>query len=669
MSEENFDDIAQKYYYDDKPKKTTVRFFPEKNIATVTKTEFSGEEEIEVGTIVEGMTREELELYFPPMEAHRKQGHTYSLAKIIRSVIYEAFAKEGENIEEGNVRHFWYTHLKKLITEALGLGETKVVLTSINDAWGEMINSGLVTYEGLNILGGKENSRLSVVKDSPFSNIIVAVEKVDYFHMYKWIPRLFNSTLITAGGQPSRTVARAFIRELKKLGVDLSQDFFMCTISDLDPAGYYIQEAFRKQFESAIRYYGGNGRITIHRLFVREDQITPDLLRSQAMPCQDMAKTEKAKKAEDTKWEFFCKMTDGGIYMPKPVGWTDQVYEKDGEQVVRALLEMTAFSKDVIEHSILKELLKIIEETNDESKIMIPEIMRIFELMKGDVSEEKFAQWKRRLIQPLIDRFLRDTYAWEKHIYDKYYTDKKEIDNRYEEQITVKQDEAREQEPELYEQKDDLENKITELENQLSEVDDEIGEKCKDIFDEIDTLESEQEDEVSDIREEKDYKMEKLEEFKDEKSTVFNPLEQELKRNIELFIRNSPLLQFYFKDIEQLPRFQQHIGKLLTKPELLLEENTSCFEHPVFAFIEKDLLQKASAVKDENVGNVRNAFPKIFTSEMKNFIIEKIGDKVFEIDQDKIEFVDLSDDVRKAMEETDDKVEDGSWKDADTEED
>lgn len=37
---------------------------------------------------------------------------TYNLALIIRSMIYEAFIKEGTNLELGNVRTFWYTHIK-----------------------------------------------------------------------------------------------------------------------------------------------------------------------------------------------------------------------------------------------------------------------------------------------------------------------------------------------------------------------------------------------------------------------------------------------------------------------------------------------------------------------------------------------------------------------------
>ena len=189
MNDYEYEDIAKDYVYDNKKERTTVRFFPYKNIATVTETEFAGDESIEVGIAEEGMTKEELEHYFPPPPAHAKKGFTYNLAHIIRSVIYEAFQKEGFGLEEGNVRNFWYTHLKKMITETLGLGETATVLSTINSAWDQVINSGLVNYEGMNIIGGKESNRVSVVRDSPFSNLIIAVEKVDYFHMYQWIPQ------------------------------------------------------------------------------------------------------------------------------------------------------------------------------------------------------------------------------------------------------------------------------------------------------------------------------------------------------------------------------------------------------------------------------------------------------------------------------------------------
>ena len=70
----------------------------------------------------------------------------------------------------------------------------------------------------MDIFSAKEAGRISIIKDSPFNNIIIAVEKQNFFETFKWIPHLFNCTLITAGGAPSRAVTRRFILELKNLG-------------------------------------------------------------------------------------------------------------------------------------------------------------------------------------------------------------------------------------------------------------------------------------------------------------------------------------------------------------------------------------------------------------------------------------------------------------------
>ena len=513
--EYEYEDIEEEYEYDGKPKKTSVRFFPDKNIATVTEI---SEDMKEKRIITEGMSLDEIEEYFPPTKSNATKGQTYDLAWLVRSIIYEAYRKEGTSMEIGNVRNFWYTHLKKIITEKLGLGETDSVLTTDNKAWGDLINSGLVTYEGMNILGGKEQTRISVVKDSPFSNLIIGLEKADHFVVFKWIPMLFNCTLLTGAGQPSRTVARAFIKQLKDIGVDMNQTFYMCIASDLDSAGFYIQEAFRKQFEAAIDYYGGSGKIKIRRLFVRKDQVSKELLLSEAMPCIDKAKKESAAKSENTKWKYFCEQTDGGIYLPRPKWWKEReayvsddgkkmvrgdgpVHIIDGKEMVRALLEMNAFSKAIIENAIIKELLKIIEETNDESKIMIPEIMRIFELMRERGIDEVYEDWRERLIQPLKDKYLQETEEWENDIDIKYSDETAEaesirdesidpIDERYDGLVGGKNQDARDRVPELYDLVEKKEAIIEIIQKQLDEINEQIDVECSDIFKEIEILES-----------------------------------------------------------------------------------------------------------------------------------------------------------------------------------
>ena len=122
--------------------------------------------------------------------------------------------------------------------------------------------------------------------------------------------------------------------------------------------------------------------------------------------------------------------------------------------MVRALLEMNAFSKKVIENAIIRELLKIIDDTNDESKIMICEVMRIFEQMRGVAIDEVFDEWYEKLIKPLVDRFLRDTWEWKSDIRKKQRDEESKADKirddevepitkRYEELMEEKRQEDR----------------------------------------------------------------------------------------------------------------------------------------------------------------------------------------------------------------------------------
>ena len=108
--------------------------------------------------------------FFPPDK--KNPPFPFCLVDIIRAVIYEAYRDEGIGYEGGNVRHFWYTHLKFLIEDILQLGETPSVKTAINKAWKDLIITGLITYEGMNIVSAKEN----VIKMKLFE---IAIERRD----------------------------------------------------------------------------------------------------------------------------------------------------------------------------------------------------------------------------------------------------------------------------------------------------------------------------------------------------------------------------------------------------------------------------------------------------------------------------------------------------------
>lgn len=646
---------------------------------------------------IQGMNLEEIKAYFPRSEAEvkprakkkrrkkAKAGYDYTLMDLFRAIIYEAF-RDG-TAESGNVRHFWYTHIKKIVDDILEIGETDSVKTTLNTAWGDMIVSGTVTYEDMGIFSAKEKIMHAVVRDSPFANLIVAAEKENLFEDFKWIPKLFNNALITAGGQPSRANARAFIRKLKANNVDLDQQFYMLVISDLDPAGYYIQRSFQQQLEKAIEYYGGTGKIKIRRLFVRKDQLTPEFIETEAMRCEDVkAKDPKAVKAFWTKWEYFCSVTDGGLY------------KEEGGKRYPAKIELDSFGTDTIERRILLELLKIIEETSDESLIMIPEVMRIFDKQRVAAIEDIFNQHRDDWLQPLIDAFLSETEDLEGELDSTTRTERIEARRDYDdtiEPIEQKYERRREkvddnidgkvedqgQEIEDYKEERGFDvtldwiEQMREMLNELEEhIDDEVRDYCSDNYEEIKRLEGirdkvkvhlDQKEEgeiephkkaydevLDDIKERDRYRTEELEKYRRWKGTLFNPVEKDLQRRIERPMSMEEL-DIWYRNLEGDLRTQPHIVLLMSHPELLLEKEISAWDQdeiPVFK--EKDLLQKASKARDENVEAHRRGFTSDFLDAMKSIALEK-GEGVEVEYPDTPEFEDIS----KELEDLHDRIE------------
>jgi len=665
----DFDDISIEFTDKHAKRNFTARYFPNRQIGTICETYANSETGmIDTKIIKPGMTREEI------LQFCSKKDGTLNLEFLIRSILYEAYIKEGltGTIDGGNVRHFWYTHLKTIIMRYFGMKENHSVTSAINRAWKWAIDSGAVTYEEMDIYSNKESGRLSVVKDSPFTNIIIAVEKQNFYDKFQWIPRLFNCTLITAGGQPSRAVTRRFIYELKEDGVDLNQTFHMCIASDLDPSGYYIQETFKYHFDKAIEYYGGTGKVEIHRLFVRKDQVTPELLEAQGIAWQPDNSTE----TRETIWKNFCEKTDGGLYITLPDGWTGDIETIDGKPMVRALLEMDAFSTSIIENALVRELLKIIHETNDETKIMIPEVMRVFNEIKNDISQELFERWNRELIEPLKQEFLKDTKKWQEFIDEQLDNDKDEIHKEYTHLIFEKEKEKENRVPELYKGKNDLTNKLQELisernakikaieeeyEKPISdvrgnrdEVQNKIDEKCIDLNNEISDLRDEKDEEYQRIDDEYDFRMGKYNRFNEDNIAVFNPIEQALKFDIEQKLEQ---IDYRFRKIENRDEIRDEIGSLCVNTRLFLDENISCFDQPVPTFKGDKYLEKASHSKDLNIGNVRDSFPHKFLEGMQQIWRSDTIDFDFELSKT-VEMKDITDEIKQAMATTEEELPD-----------
>lgn len=692
---------VKKIYYNYKGKRKRFRLIEtDEQIATVCQAE-ELENVIDIEVVSPGMGYEEICENFPAKRGKKD----YCMVDLFTAVIWEEYQRvmNGKVREPGNVRNFWYTHIKYLVEDVLGLSESDSVKTTLNDSWARLIDSGMITYEEMNIYSDKETSRKSFVSDSPFSNLIVAAEKEDLYSEYEWIPELFNCTLVTAGGQPSRAVSRRFVKELRDNGVNLDQDMYMCTISDLDPAGYYIQENFKDQLEKAIEYYGGSADIEIKRLFVRKDQVTDKLLEYQAMPCIDKgAKTKRAKKSEDTKWEHFCKLTDGGLYK-----------DRNGSEV-RAKLELNAFTKEVIEDSIIEEVLKIIHKTNDESKIMIPEIMRVFEELKDDVRNRVFENHKDDWLQPIIDEHLEKADNLKSDLSYQSHRERKEEENRFEEEKQPIEDEYQElideereeveeveeeerEEIDEYREEQGYNERLYEIEEEIrtlreereeiktdvketreenfnrideawEEFEEERDELVEDMEEEIEPLEEEHEEKLEEIQAKKDYRLEKVEEFKRWKETEFNPIKMSLKEHITDAMYDLDGLDKKYRDIEKDDRTQTHIAKLMTSPKQLLDEDVSAWEqknYPVFE--EEDLLRKASKEKDRTVEPHRRGLSEDFVGGMKSIIWDEIEEMDFTYPEIP-ELKDIEEEIEELRREIKEEIKEGEYREDEGEE-
>ena len=660
-----------------------------------------------IDVVSEGMEYEELISNFPPDANSRRVGMKFCMLDMIRAIIWESYRDEGTVLEPGNVRHFWYTHIKYLVEDILRMGESASVKQAINKAWENLIVSGLVTYEDMNITSAKENVRESFIRDSPFMNLIVAAEKENLFEDFKWIAELFNCTVVTAGGQPSRAVsrnqARQLIEEMKANGTDLNQTIYFCTISDLDPAGYYIQEAFKNQLQKAMEYYGGTGNVKIERLFVTKEQVAPELLKFKAMKCEDEgAVSERAKKAEDTKWEYFCKVTDGGLYK---VG-------ADGKEY-RAKMELDAFPTSLIEKSILEALLKIIHETSDESLVMIPEIMRIFSKVRKEVIEEIFNHHKEDWLRPIIDEFLSKTKETEQQFKTKTHIERikernrfrnetQEIRDKYKAEREESNDTAQSEEDDqqkiidAYKEKEGYDVRLSEIEDEIAAlkaerdgINNDVNDHCSEQFKEIgaawdrhnkrivDINKGEEEEltpfkethegVMAEIQKRGEYRQSKLDEYRRWKEADFNPVEQALHKNTEeaLDIKE---MDFRYRALEKDNRTKPHIAKLLLHPETLLEDETSAWDQEYPVFTEKDLLIKASAAKSKNVEPHRRGFTPDFLGEM-NVILHEVGDDVEVEYPEAPELEDITEELQKLVKEVEEDIEEGKHHEDDEDED
>ena len=680
----------------------SIKRFEDRQIASITEPfkEESGLYNIRL--VSKGMIEEEIIEEFPPdpraIAKAIKRGKpipTFNMRELIRSIIVENFEKIGSNRERGNVRHFFYTNIIYALTRIMKITNIKSLNTTINEAWKDVINSGIVTYEGMNIESGKEKSLQSYAKHSPYSNFIICVEKESLLESLNWIAKLFRTTIITAGGQPSRAANRAFIRTLNHWNCDLNKPFYLLVITDLDPAGWYIQEAFQSQIEKSLKYYNdGKGEVKDPiRLFLRLNQIADTLIQEMAVPAKDaQAKSEQSIKSSLTKVKRFK--------------------EKIGEDWIRLEINgvMMKVELDVIdavqmEEEIARQLLELIE---DHSLILIPEIMEELEKQREIVIQEFYQAHKESEVDSIIEKFLEPIKDRMKeilqihnekknHILNEYNLIDRLIDSirflireEYEYLIQPKIDKynvyieslVKDERSEIEEK----EEEISDLQTQIDNIQDKIDLIEEEIDDKINFYQKEtnqMEDNLSKIRRhlikkkgllldphkeikdigiviiENEYLIfkEKIDTFESQQEGKFGSYLRSIEKQFENAM-NSEMIPIWFNDVEFDSKVKIQLAYLLTNPQLLLKENKSCLEHPNPAFIESNLLNNALNIDNisdtkihPDLSKFRNAFSKPLINSLKELLKRKLDSIDVSLDSVVDEPKEYSDELNNLVKE------------------
>ncbi len=263
---------------------------------------------------------------------------------------------------EGNIRTLWYSHIKSVFSRLniLDQGDDTIINTVLVEL---TYKYNLFKYADLGLVD--ENRHNWKIGDKN-PHIIVFAEKAGHLNTLEQINAQSGVSVISLGGQPSHLTTEYFTTELfnkiaassfvlPEKNVDLFENptFFLYSIVDWDPSGYFIKKSFIDQLKA-------KGLINIKTL----DLITPENFKPEEL---DFIKYKlKPTPGEEGKNRNWIKLTGGvrgepyGIEadaMPR-VALKKLFFEKSAEHFKEVPTAVIAMIDD-------KRVLKIIKNRTD----------------------------------------------------------------------------------------------------------------------------------------------------------------------------------------------------------------------------------------------------------------------------------------------------------------
>ena len=168
---------------------------------------------------------------------------------IIKNQIWQTYRRisiKREPATEGNLRSYWYSHIKPTLA--------RVSLLSGYDHYETMLTCFVKMVRDYQLFryadfgfddDNWENRRIA----TKMPNVILFAEKAGWFRTLKECHDEYGMTIFALGGSPSLLSSEYLVKHLSEV-TTLKQKFYLISAVDYDPAGFIIANAFVEQLKA-----------------------------------------------------------------------------------------------------------------------------------------------------------------------------------------------------------------------------------------------------------------------------------------------------------------------------------------------------------------------------------------------------------------------------------
>ena len=190
--------------------------------------------------------------------------------RVIKNLIWQAYTaiRDGRRPPiAGNLRSFWYTDIKPVLSRLAVPVEGRRATELVYDAFVELVTRHhLFHYRDLGFLD--EGAQTRAVGQAN-GTVILFAEKDGRFALVRDIAQASDATALALGGYPSSLATEYLVYALQHAGVLAARPALqLFSVVDYDPSGYWIAREFAAQLHAF-----GVQEVTLHPL-IRPERLT-----------------------------------------------------------------------------------------------------------------------------------------------------------------------------------------------------------------------------------------------------------------------------------------------------------------------------------------------------------------------------------------------------------